>query len=326
MVKRFQATAENVQDYWRLFVNRRAYVVQSPRPHPESGRHYYFRPKTGKNGQPASLTEGIIREHLEGRITIGLYAMNPETQRCKWIAIDGDYADSLKHLCEMQWHLQAVKVESALEMSRRGAHLWILADQPLLARECRLWISGVAEKLRIPVKGVGTTEGIEIFPKHDEIKQGEFGNAIRGPLGIHRTISARYWFYGADYTFDKQLAYLMRVAKLPEERLRSLVGKADYPAVREKKPPTRPREWPHPAVRIQFQIMDHVEVRRKVGRNWIARCPSCAAAGHDTSKDNLAISVEEPQKYICWAGCTKEMIRAALGVPVRMPAPVGARA
>ena len=32
--------------------------------------------------------------------------MSPETQRSKWIAIDGDYADSLKHLCELQWQLQ----------------------------------------------------------------------------------------------------------------------------------------------------------------------------------------------------------------------------
>jgi hypothetical protein len=26
--------------------------------------------------------------------------------------------------------------------------------------------------------------------------------------------------------------------------------------------------------------------------------------------------VDEPQKYICWAGCTKEMIRASLGCPI----------
>ena len=64
-----------------------------------------------------------------------------------------------------------------------------------------------------PVKGSGTPEGIEIFPKHDELKEGDFGNAIRGPLGIHRVIGARYWFYGADYTIDKQVAYLKRVAK-----------------------------------------------------------------------------------------------------------------
>jgi hypothetical protein len=68
--------------------------------------------------------------------------------------------------------------------------------------------------------------------------------------------------------------------------------------------------------RGEFRILDYVAVRRKSGRNYWARCPSCAEAGHDTGGDNLAISIEEPQKYKCWAGCTKEMIRAALGRPI----------
>jgi hypothetical protein len=251
--------------------------------------------------------------------------MNPETQRSKWIAIDGDYADALKHLCQLQWELQAANVEAALEMSRRGAHLWILAERPLLARECRLWITGVAGKLGIPVKGSGAPEGIEIFPKHDELKEGDFGNAIRGPLGIHRAIGARYWFYGADYSIDQQLAYLKRVAKVSEEHLRSLLARALDLVVVQKPATEQKQEWRASKSGIHFRILDHVEVRRKVGRNWIARCPSCAAAGRDTSKDNLAISVDEPQKYICWAGCTRDMIRAALGVPVPRTALAGGR-
>jgi hypothetical protein len=67
----------------------------------------------------------------------------------------------------------------------------------------------------------------------------------------------------------------------------------------------------------EFRILDYVEVRRQVGRNFVARCPSCARANRDQSGDNLAICVEEPRKYICWAGCTKEMIREALGRPVK---------
>jgi hypothetical protein len=66
----------------------------------------------------------------------------------------------------------------------------------------------------------------------------------------------------------------------------------------------------------EFRILDYVQVRRQVGRNWVARCPSCAHAGRDRSGDNLAIAVEEPRKYICWAGCSKEMIREALGRPI----------
>ncbi len=41
---RLKTPAGVVADYFRLFVNRRAYTLQSDRPHAESGRHYYFRP------------------------------------------------------------------------------------------------------------------------------------------------------------------------------------------------------------------------------------------------------------------------------------------
>jgi len=316
MAKRYQATSTNVEDYWQLFVNRRAYVLQSMRPHAESGRYYYFRPKAKKNGDVPNLTTETIRRHLEGELTIGVYAMSPATQRCKWIAMDGDYKDSLKHLCELQWELQQQRVEAALEQSRRGAHLWIFGEQPLLARQCRLLISGLAQKLGIPVKGAGTAEGIVIFPKHDELKDGDFGNAIRGPLGIHRTISARFWFYGADYNLDNQLAFLKRVTKLSEEQLAALLQKLGQPTEREKQEIKKAPRWHYPIPQRQFQILDHVQARRKTGRNWITRCPSCAAAGRDKSGDNLAISIDEPQKYICWAGCSKEMIRVALGCPI----------
>ena len=33
------------------------------------------------------------------------------------------------------------------------------------------------------------------------------------------------------------------------------------------------------------------------------------------TKDNLAVSVEEPRNCLCLAGCTKEQIRSALGAP-----------
>ena len=48
-----KATPEVVQAYWQLFVNRRAYTMQSIRPHPETGRHYYFRPSRKGTGTPS---------------------------------------------------------------------------------------------------------------------------------------------------------------------------------------------------------------------------------------------------------------------------------
>ncbi len=216
MESAIKTTCEIVRDYSRLFVNRGAYTLQSLRPHLESGRHYYFRPKARGTGQELSLTDTTIKGHLEGEITIGLYAINPATQRSKWVAIDADYAGAMEDLLKLQYSLQQDSVESALEMSRRGGHLWIFMERPALARECRIYIYNLALRLGVRIKGAGLVEGIEIFPKHDELRHGEFGNAIRGPLGIHRGANRRYWFYGADYDLEKQMAYLTRLRKGPE--------------------------------------------------------------------------------------------------------------
>jgi len=103
---RLKAPPSVVADYFHLFVNRRAYTLQSNRPHPESARHYYYRPKDKNTGQGLSLTLDTIRRHLEGEITIGLYSINPATQCSKWVAIDADYEDSLTDLLKLSFYLR----------------------------------------------------------------------------------------------------------------------------------------------------------------------------------------------------------------------------
>ncbi len=320
MDHRLPATSELAREFSELFVNRRAYTIQSRRPHPESGRHYYYRPKATDGGNPTGLSLEIVRQHLAGELTIGIYAINPATQRSKWMAIDADYKTALEDLIKVQRQLRDDGIEAALEKSKRGGHLWIFFERPVMAREARVYIYHVAGRLAVQVKGSGLSDGIEIFPKQDELRPGEFGNAIRAPLGVHwgarESRGWRYWYYGADYMLENQLDYLRRLPKVLEEHLqRMIVGKAipqEY-ARRARRTET-PRYFESKPG--EFRILEYVEVRRQVGRNWVARCPSCASQGHDKSGDNLAICVEEPRKYCCWAGCTREMIRAAVGRPV----------
>jgi len=257
---------------------------------------------------------------LEGEITIGLYAINPSSQRCKWVAIDADYKNAMEDLLKLQYHLTQDGVESALEMSRRGGHLWIFLTTPLLARKCRIYIYDLARRLGVPVKGSGLAEGIEVFPKHDAIGTGAFGNALRGPLGIHRGANRRFWFYGADYKLEEQMAFLNRLRKVTEEELDQFTAGKELPAdigklQREAKPIREQRAGRN---HTTFCILDCVGKTTIVGKNHVARCPSCAEVGHDRSGDNLAILVSDPRFYQCWAGCTKEMIRAALGHPIRV--------
>lgn len=324
MQSRFLACDETVARYFELFVNRGAYTVQSSTPDSKNGRCYYYRPK-GR----LSLSRETIRKHLEGHITIGLYAINPSTQRCKWVAIDADYPDALEDLLKLQWELRQDGIEAALEKSRRGGHLWIFAAEPLLARDCRLYIHSLARRLKVPVKGTrhdqgssvaALADGIEVFPKQDEVPAAEFGNAIRGPLGVHRGVGKRFWFYGADYSLDAQMTYLLRVKRITEAEMSRFLSGIELP--REippaKKPSLKSCAPNGNGSRREFSILEHLcGKKRRIGRNYFTRCPSCARQGRDKGGDNLAICIADPLKYKCWAGCRKEEIRAALGCPIR---------
>lgn len=303
-------TTEMATRYFDLFTNRLAYTVQSHKPAP-NGKFYYYRPKNGR-----SLSPQTLEEHLNGQRTIGLYALNPRTQRCKWVAIDADYDNALEDLLKLQWELHQDGVEAALEKSRRGAHLWIFADQPLLARDCRIYIYNLALRLKVPVKGGGgLADGIEIFPRQDQLGPEEFGNAIRGPLGVHRATGKRYWFYGAAYDAEAQLDYLRRLRKITEFEISRFINGLQMPEEFHPKP--KIDLPPYDPLRREFHILDYVQPALKRSGNYWTRCPSCSRQGRDHSGDNLAISVADPRKYRCWAGCTKEMIREAVGQPIR---------
>src|SRR5258708_3053402 len=140
MNHRLPATLEMAREFSQLFVNRRAYTIQSLRPHPDSCRHYYYRAKPKNGGEPTELTGETVRRHLAGEITIGLYAINAVTQRGKWMAIDADYKTALEDLIKMQRRLQNDGIPAALEKSKRGGHLWVFFERAGLAREARGYI------------------------------------------------------------------------------------------------------------------------------------------------------------------------------------------
>jgi hypothetical protein len=190
----------------------------------------------------------------------------------------------------------------------------VFFSEPVMAREARAYVLSLAARLKLAVKGAGLPEGIEVFPRQDAVREGEFGNAMRAPLGVHRGAGKRYWFYHADYTLEAQFRYLQGIRRVTEDELKNFVArKIAFPQVVTLAPPDRRHSKGNQS---EFRILNYVQPKRRVGRNYIAQCPACAQNGHDRSGDNLGISIEEPLKYKCWAGCTKEMIRAALGRPI----------
>ena len=309
MGQRLAVTEQMVTDYIRIFVNRFAYTVASKT---KQGVWSWRRPQD-RNKRFLGLTRTVIQQHLEGQTTIGLYAINPKTQRCKWLAVDADYEQALVHLAELRYALKEMGVDTGLENSRRGGHLWMFAQTPLLGKQWRLLIRSLAEKLSIPVKGAGVAEGIEIFPMQDTINPEQFGNGMRGPLGVHQKSQKRYYFFGVLQTLEAQFDYIKQLPKLSEKQLEEVTA----PLVPQKPPKKK-------MVRVgildrpgRFNILDYVPASqlKKVGRNYVTSCPSCRSANKDRAGDNLSVLISDPDYYKCWADCSKEMIRSALGAP-----------
>jgi hypothetical protein len=320
-----KATLELVNMYRRLFVNRLAYTRQSHDADPETGCYYYYLSKKAY----ISLKPATIRAHLEGKITIGLYAINPRTQRCKWLAFDADYEGALKDLRRLQSALLAEGVQSGLEMSRRGGHLWVFSEKPLLARELQIFAYNFVLSLGMAIKrprkregqtagNTGEVEGIEIFPKQDKVDEGKFGNAMRGPLGVHRAAKRRFWFADAGENLLSQITYLDGLHKLDEVALRSMIAGKTMPGEYATKTTVSVEfknfAWPGNVFRIRDHIVGRV---RRIGTEYVTQCPSCHNGGRDRHRDNLHISVANELKYCCRAGCSADMIREALGFPRR---------
>jgi hypothetical protein len=298
-------------EYLSFFVNRGAYLRQAHFASKEYGHFYYYKACDRKTKQALSLDLPTILSHLSGRITIGLYAINSEAQSSKWIAIDADYADAHKDLLRLQEAFREDGIQALMEQSRRGGHLWIFLAKPLQAKLCRLYVLNIAHRLGVAIKR-NKKEGIEVFPRQDELQPGEFGNAIRGPLGIHRASMKRYWFEDAAPTLDAQLALLRRVQRVTLEQLETLTaGMRPIPDEVPKRPEF---QLPTGSQNQGFQILNELHGQfRRSGKNYVAQCPSCEKLGEDKGKKHLAISVETPTMYHCWAGCTPEMIKAAVG-------------
>jgi hypothetical protein len=317
MYLRFRVSRKTANDFMHLFVNRLAYGMQATKPLPNGSVPYYLaRDRLTK--APKLLDADVVQMHLNGDITINLFAINPETQRSKWIAIDADFDGAMQSLIELQRELNQDGVEAAIEQSRRGGHLWIFGAAPLPAFELRIYIYNLALRLGVPVKSGSLKEGIEVFPRQDRLEEREYGNALRAPLGVHRKTNLRYWFHQAALGPEAQLDYLNRLPKLTEGRLKVLIHGMRFPEA--YKPVVAAPYIPiaSPPGQREFRILEYVRTTRRDGRNWWAKCPSCSLMGRDRTGDNLSIQIKDSRFYKCWAGCTKDEIRAALGRPIRM--------
>ncbi len=134
------------------------------------------------------LKEWHLVSHLEGRITLGAYVLNQDSQ-ARFIVFDADDKHEFAKLVAMAKRLAQEGVPSYLEASRRGGHLWLFFPQAIPGSQARGFGTGLGI-----VNGLGD---IELFPKQTQLKSGP-GSLVRLPFGIHQKTGQRYGFVTPD--------------------------------------------------------------------------------------------------------------------------------
>ncbi|HTF63441.1 MAG TPA: hypothetical protein VK638_12115 [Edaphobacter sp.] len=112
--KRFRVSRALADDYIELFLNRREYSIQATKPM-MNGKIGWYLARQYKTKEPKQLDNATVRAHIDGDFTINLYSTNPESQRCKWVAIDADYDGSMKDLLQLRYELKQDSIQAALE-------------------------------------------------------------------------------------------------------------------------------------------------------------------------------------------------------------------
>src|SRR6266699_1461803 len=167
LVRRWPMITDSLlNEYSRMFVSRRDdYAIQQL-----NGRYL-------RVGSP--LTKIALLNHLNGAQSLGTYVID-ERGRCRFAVFDADAHHGLDVLLGMQGQMALDGIPSYLERSRRGGHLWVLLQVPVLASHVRSWL--------LPYCPVG----VEFYPKQDE--GNGYGSLIRLPLGVHLLSGCRYPF------------------------------------------------------------------------------------------------------------------------------------
>lgn len=129
----------------------------------------------------SDLTYEELFWHLQGSQTLGTYVIN-EDNLCPFAVFDSDAPTGLFDLAAVNMNLATSNIPSYLELSRRGAHLWVFFAEPLSPALVRAWLLPYAP------------QGCEFYPKQNQASWEHPGCLIRLPLGVHQRSGERYPF------------------------------------------------------------------------------------------------------------------------------------
>ncbi len=129
------------------------------------------------------LDEQAVRDHLQGKYTIGTYAIR-ENDSCIFLAADFDGGGWKQDVLAYRAAARELGIQVEIEKSRsgNGAHAWIFFAEPIAARMARQLGTVIVARTHASKHTMGLDTYDRFFPNQDTLPKGGFGNLIALPL------------------------------------------------------------------------------------------------------------------------------------------------
>ena len=187
--------------------------------------------KSFRHSKLFPLSEEVIRDHLLGKQTIGVYPLLQD-DTCWFVAVDFDKKTWESDACAFLKMCQETGVPASLERSRsgNGGHVWIFFASPIQAALARKLASAVLTRRMERRYAMGLDSYDRLFPSQDTMPKGGFGNLIALPLQHGPRENGNSVFVDDQLrAYDDQWTFLSSVKRLGPDEVQVLLRKV-YPA------------------------------------------------------------------------------------------------
>ncbi len=174
------------------------------------------------------VTEEIVRRHLEGEITAGVYPLLQD-ETCNFIAIDfdkkswGEDFSALMKVC----YGKDVPVAGERSRSGNGAHAWFFFEEAVPAGIARNFGTALLTEAMDYRPQMGLDSYDRMFPNQNTMPKGGFGNLIALPLQGRAAENGNTVFLNEDLKpYPDQWAYLETIKRISMNQVRNITWNA----------------------------------------------------------------------------------------------------
>jgi len=174
------------------------------------------------------LTDDVVRAHLVGEHTVGIYPLLQE-ETCWLLAVDFDKKTWQKDATAFLAVCHELKVPAALERSRsgNGGHVWIFFERAISATTARKLGWAILTRTMESRHQVGLDSYDRFFPNQDTKPKGGLGNLIALPLQKVPRANGNSVFVDANFhPYPDQWEFLASLGKISADAVEAVVLEA----------------------------------------------------------------------------------------------------